>query len=141
MSKHQVEELKKCLDNGLKLTHNFSIFTNRLVPNINGERKFSPIQIKRLRKLGISKLDPNSLNETEIEAFSLLKIDTKTIVWNRVMDINDRFLRRITIGQSPSEKGQERSTQFDITPSSEIMAILGLTTGLEDLRERLGKVS
>lgn len=56
------------------------------------------------------------------------------------MDTNDRFLRKITIGQSPTEKGQTRECQFDITAASEIMAILALTTSLEDMRQRLGKI-
>jgi len=56
------------------------------------------------------------------------------------MDTNDRFLREITIGQSPTEKGKERRTGFYITVASEIMAILALTTGLVDLRQRLGRM-
>lgn len=56
------------------------------------------------------------------------------------MDTNDRFLRRITIGQSPTEKGQTRQCQFDITVASEIMAVLALTTSLSDMRDRLGRM-
>merc|ERR1712045_859559 len=63
-----------------------------------------------------------------------------TITWQRVYDTNDRFLRAITVGQSPTEKGYERKTQFDISVASEIMAILALTNSLEDMRERLGKI-
>merc|ERR1711988_224549 len=55
-------------------------------------------------------------------------------------DTNDRFLRKITIGQSATEKGLTRETQFDITVASEIMAVLALTTSLADMRERLGKM-
>ncbi|KAJ1385814.1 P-loop containing nucleoside triphosphate hydrolase [Sesbania bispinosa] len=58
----------------------------------------------------------------------------------RVMDINDRFLRKITIGQGPDEKGMVRETGFDISVASEIMAVLALTTSLADMRERLGKM-
>lgn len=58
----------------------------------------------------------------------------------RVMDTNDRFLRQITVGQSATEKGHERSTQFDIAVASEIMAVLALTTSLSDMRERLGRM-
>ena len=57
-----------------------------------------------------------------------------------VIDTNDRYLRKITIGQSPTEKGLTRETQFDITVASEIMAILALTTSLGDMRTRLGKI-
>lgn len=56
------------------------------------------------------------------------------------MDTNDRFLRSITIGQGPQEKGKTRQCQFDITVASEIMAILALTTSLQDMRERLGNM-
>lgn len=50
----------------------------------------------------------------------------------------DRFLRTITVGQGPAEKGHTRETSFDITVASEVMAILALTTDLADMRERLG---
>merc|ERR1712212_1136413 len=63
-----------------------------------------------------------------------------TITWQRVLDTNDRYLRKITVGQSPTEKGLTRETQFDITVASEIMAVLALTTSLADMRERLGKM-
>lgn len=52
----------------------------------------------------------------------------------------DRFLRKITIGQSATEKNFTRETNFDITVASEIMAVLALTTSLADLRERLGRM-
>lgn len=55
---------------------------------------------------------------------------------NRVLDVNDRFLRKITIGQAPTEKGFERTTGFDISVASEIMAVLALTTDLADMKER-----
>lgn len=56
------------------------------------------------------------------------------------MDINDRFLRQITVGQSPTEKGHTRTTGFSISVASEIMAILALAKDLEDMKERLGKI-
>ncbi|KAK7067384.1 C-1-tetrahydrofolate synthase, cytoplasmic, partial [Halocaridina rubra] len=56
------------------------------------------------------------------------------------MDTNDRFLRKITVGQSPTEKGHTRECQFDISVASEIMAVLALTTSLSDMRERLGRM-
>ena len=55
-----------------------------------------------------------------------------------MLDINDRFLRQITVGQSPTEKGMTRETGFDIAVASEIMAVLALTTDLADMRRRLG---
>uniref|UniRef100_A0A8C9X7H6 formate--tetrahydrofolate ligase n=1 Tax=Sander lucioperca TaxID=283035 RepID=A0A8C9X7H6_SANLU len=113
---------------------------NRLVP-LNGEqRKFSPIQINRLKKLGIEKTDPSTLTEEEITRFARLDMDPSSVTWQRVLDTNDRFLRKITIGQSPTEKGYTREAQFDITVASEIMAVLALTTSLQDMRQRLAKM-
>lgn len=57
-----------------------------------------------------------------------------------MLDTNDRFLRKITIGQAPTEKGHTRTAQFDISVASEIMAVLALTSSLEDMRARLGKM-
>ena len=51
------------------------------------------LQLKRLRKLGIDKTDPDSLTEDEIRRFAFLDIDPSTITWQRVIDTNDRFLR------------------------------------------------
>lgn len=113
---------------------------NRLVPSVNGVRKFSDIQIRRLWRLGIEKTDPATLTDEEINRFARLDIDPETITWQRVLDTNDRFLRKITIGQAPTEKGHSRPAQFDISVASEIMAVLALTSSLEDMRERLGKM-
>ncbi|XP_041352979.1 C-1-tetrahydrofolate synthase, cytoplasmic-like isoform X2 [Gigantopelta aegis] len=110
----------------------------RLVPEKNGKREFCKIQFRRLKKLGITKENPNDLTAEEIKKFVRLDIDAATITWQRVMDTNDRFLRKITIGQGPQEKGRTRETQFDIAVASEIMAVLALTTSLHDMRERLG---
>ena len=57
-----------------------------------------------------------------------------------MVDINDRFLRKITVGESDTEKGFKRQTGFDITVASEIMAVLALCIDLHDLRERLGRM-
>ncbi|XP_037247843.1 monofunctional C1-tetrahydrofolate synthase, mitochondrial isoform X7 [Falco rusticolus] len=113
---------------------------NRLVPVVNGMRAFSAIQFARLRRLGINKTDPGTLTEEEISKFVRLDIDPSTITWQRVVDTNDRFLRKITVGQANTEKGFVRQAQFDIAVASEIMAILALTTSLQDMKERLGKM-
>ena len=73
-----------------------------------GVRQFSPIQQARLKKLGIDKEDPSTLTKEEVARFVRLNIDTSTITWQRVIDTNDRYLRKITIGQSPTEKGISR---------------------------------
>ncbi len=110
----------------------------RLCPTAkDGSRKFSPVMLRRLEKLGISKTNPDDLTDEEITQFVRLDIDPDTITWRRVVDINDRYLRGITVGKGPKEKF-ERETGFDITVASEIMAILALTTSLADMRERLG---
>jgi formate--tetrahydrofolate ligase len=96
--------------------------------------------MKRLEKLGIHKDDPNDLTPEEVNKFARLDIDPESITWRRVMDVNDRFLRKITIGQGLDEKGMVRQTSFDISVASEIMVVLALTTSLADMRERLGKM-
>ncbi|MGQ9887231.1 MAG: formate--tetrahydrofolate ligase [Aggregatilineales bacterium] len=70
-----------------------------------------------------------------------LNIDADTITWKRVVDINDRALRRIIIGLGgKTEGGVIRETGFDIAVASEVMAILALTTSLQDMRQRLGRI-
>lgn len=69
-----------------------------------------------------------------------MNIDPDTITIKRVVDINDRMLRQITIGQAPTEKNHTRVTGFDITVASELMAILALSKDLRDMKERIGRV-
>lgn len=69
-----------------------------------------------------------------------LKIDSQSIVWKRVMDMNDRQLRHILSGLHGKVNGVPREDGFDITVASEIMAILCLATSLEDLKERIGNI-
>lgn len=123
-----------------ELTQTDKALFNRLVPSVNGVKKFSDIQIRRLQKLGIEKTDPTTLTDEEINRFARLDIDPETITWQRVLDTNDRFLRKITIGQASTEKGHTRTAQFDISVASEIMAVLALTSSLEDMRDRLSKM-
>ncbi|KAL9109296.1 MAG: hypothetical protein Q9227_006051 [Pyrenula ochraceoflavens] len=112
----------------------------RLVPEKKGKREFQPIMFRRLKKLGIDKTDPNDLTDDEIHRFARLDIDPETITWRRVLDVNDRHLRGITVGQAPTEKGHSRETSFDISVASECMAILALSNDLGDMRERLGRM-
>ncbi len=67
-----------------------------------------------------------------------LDIDIDNISWPRVVDLNDRALRAVTVGQQG--EGVERTTRFDITVASEIMAVLCLATDLEDLKARLDRI-
>jgi formyltetrahydrofolate synthetase len=114
---------------------------NRLFPaDKEGKRHFSRNMIARCKKLGITVTDPNQMTAEERSRFVRLDIDPDSITWRRVIDTSDRFLRGITIGKGPEEKGMERDTGFDITVASEIMAILALTTSLADMRRRLGQI-
>lgn len=112
----------------------------RLVPLKKGKRAFSLIQVRRLEKLGISERDPDKLTPEEVSKFSRLDIDPDTMTWRRVVDVNDRMLRGITVGQGAKEKGRTRETGYDITVASEIMAILALANDLNDMRERFGRM-
>lgn len=114
---------------------------NALCPlDKKGNRKFSPTMLRRLKKLGISKTNPNDLTPEERSRFARLDIDEKTITWRRVIDINDRFLREVEVGRGKDEAGHEHMSGYDITVASEIMAVLALTTSLEDMRDRFGKM-
>ena len=112
----------------------------RLVPAKKGKREFQPVMFKRLKKLGIEKTNPDELTQDEIHRFARLDIDPETITWRRVLDVNDRHLRSITVGKAPTEKGTERDTGFDISVASECMAILALSNDLGDMRDRLGRM-
>jgi methylenetetrahydrofolate dehydrogenase (NADP+) / methenyltetrahydrofolate cyclohydrolase / formyltetrahydrofolate synthetase len=109
-------------------------------PDKKGQRKFSPTMLRRLKKLGIEKTDPNLLTPEERSRFARLDIDPNGVTWRRVIDVNDRFLREIEVGLGKEEHGFEHRSGYDITVASEIMAILALTTDLADMRDRLGRM-
>ena len=67
-------------------------------------------------------------------------IDPRTVVWKRVMDMNDRALRHIVVGLGGSTHGVPREDGFNITPASEIMAILCLAENFSDLKRRIGNI-
>jgi methylenetetrahydrofolate dehydrogenase (NADP+)/methenyltetrahydrofolate cyclohydrolase/formyltetrahydrofolate synthetase len=114
---------------------------NALCPaDKKGARKFSPSMLRRLKKLGIEKTDPNELTPEERRRFARLDIDPNGVSWRRVVDVNDRFLREIMVGMGKDEAGFEHKSGYDITVASEIMAILALTTDLADMRDRLGRM-
>lgn len=114
---------------------------SRLVPKKKGKREFLPSMLRRLERLGINKTNPDDLTEEEVRRFARLDFDTETITWRRVLDVNDRHLRGITVGQAPTEsKAEPRATGFDISVASECMAVLALSTDLSDMRERLGRM-
>ncbi|MEI0557999.1 formate--tetrahydrofolate ligase [Brachyspira intermedia] len=78
--------------------------------------------------------------DNHIKQGNELKIDINKIVFKRVLDMNDRALRDIVIGLGGSENGVVRQSSFQITVSSEIMAILCLSNSLMDLKEKIGNV-
>jgi len=113
----------------------------RLFPtDKNGKRFFARGMQNRLKKLGIDKDDPDQMTEEERSRFVRLDIDPDKVTWMRGIDTNDRYLREITVGQSPTENGITRKTGFYITVASEIMAVLALTTDMIDMRRRLGEM-
>ncbi|MBM3152062.1 MAG: formate--tetrahydrofolate ligase [Chloroflexi bacterium] len=109
-------------------------------PDKKGQRRFSPTMLRRLKKLGIKKTDPNELTAEEKSRFARLDIDYSGVQWRRVIDINDSMLRSIKVGLGKDEAGFEHDSGYDITVASEIMAILALTTDLADMRDRLGRM-
>ncbi len=70
-----------------------------------------------------------------------LRLDPRRMTWKRVLDVNDRMLRKIVIGLGGSKQGFPREDGFDITPASEIMAILCLANNMEELKERIGRIT
>jgi formyltetrahydrofolate synthetase len=113
---------------------------DKLAKSMTRNGEFTPSQRKRLEKLGIQAGTLADMTTEDKRRMFRLDIDPNSITWQRVVDINDRLLRKIQIGLGDEEKGNERITGFDITVASEIMAILALTTGLADMRERLGRM-
>ena len=69
-----------------------------------------------------------------------LNIDKDKIIWHRCVDMNDRELRHITVGQGSDKNGIERKDSYDITVASEIMAVFCLADSIDDLRKRLGRI-
>jgi methylenetetrahydrofolate dehydrogenase (NADP+)/methenyltetrahydrofolate cyclohydrolase/formyltetrahydrofolate synthetase/formate--tetrahydrofolate ligase len=76
----------------------------------------------------------------EVTGLESLNINPYGVTWNRVMDTNDRALRQIVTGLGNKDDGYPRQAGFDIAVASEVMAILALTTGIKDLRQRLGRI-
>ena len=69
-----------------------------------------------------------------------LDLDPHSVNWRRVIDVNDRVLRNIVVGLGAKPDGIPRQTGFDITAASEVMAVLALSTSLQDMRKRLGRI-
>ena len=83
----------------------------------------------------ISALLDNYLYQNQSKGFGL-----KEILWKRVLDVNDRSLRSVVVGLGPKTNGITQESGFDITPASEIMAILCLSKNIDDLRRRIENI-
>ncbi len=82
----------------------------------------------------------SALVDNNLQASDNLNLDPRTIFWKRVIDMNDRSLRSITIGLGGTANGVPREDGFNITPASEVMAILCMASGFDDLKKRLGDI-
>ena len=78
--------------------------------------------------------------DNHIQQGNVLGIDPRRVVWNRVMDMNDRVLRHIVVGLGGHPNGVPRESGFDITVASEVMAILCLAHSISDMKERFSKI-
>ena len=90
--------------------------------------------------IGIANNLMAALIDNHIHQGNALNIDTRKVVWRRVVDMNDRQLRHIVCGMGGKASGVPREDGFDITVASEIMAVLCLASGLSDLKQRLSKM-
>jgi len=82
----------------------------------------------------------SALIDNHLHHGNQLKLDVRQILWKRVMDMNDRALRNIVIGLGGKTNGVPREDGFNITPASEIMAILCLANNLDELKEKMGNI-
>ncbi len=82
----------------------------------------------------------SAMVDNHLHQGNALDFDLHNISWRRVIDINDRSLRNIVVGLGTKEDGVVRQTGFDITAASEVMAILALSTSMDDMRARLGRI-
>lgn len=124
-------------------TQNDADLFRRLVdkPGSKDGPSFTEAQKRRLERLGISTaLKPNELSDEQKRLFARLNLDPETITMCRVIDTNDRFLRKITIGQAATEKNFTRQTKFAISVVSELMAILALANDFDDVCRRVERI-
>ena len=112
----------------------------KLARALTKDGALSACQEDRKRRLGIRGATFAELSPEEKRRLFRLDLDPGRITWNRVLDTNDRMLRRIQIGLGEEELGHERLTGFDISAASEVMAILALAQSYADLRARLGRI-
>ena len=113
---------------------------DHLLPKKKGApRKVAPAIRRRMQRLGLGD-DVEGLEEEQRRLLVRLDIDPRTITWKRVIDTNDRFLRKMLVAEPADDTALTRPTSFDITVASEVMAILALSSDLADMRERFGRI-
>ena len=113
-----------------------SFLAKALCPN----DEYTPSMRKRLEKLGIESEKSSDLSDENKERMFRLNINPDAVQWRRVVDVSDAALRNIIVGLGDTNNGVVRETGYDITVASEIMAALAMCSGLEDLRERMGRI-
>lgn len=82
----------------------------------------------------------SAMIDNHLHQGNALRLDPRRIIWKRVLDMNDRSLRNVTIGLGGPSQGVPREEGFDITVASEIMAVFCLATSLQDLKERIARI-
>jgi methylenetetrahydrofolate dehydrogenase (NADP+)/methenyltetrahydrofolate cyclohydrolase/formyltetrahydrofolate synthetase len=130
--------LAAAIDNRLMKEARWS--TGFLAKALCPDDEYTPSMRKRLEKLGIKSEKPSDLSPEDQERMFRLDIDPYSIQWRRVVDVSDSALRNIITGLGTTNDGRPREAGYDITVASEIMAALALCSGLEDLRERMGRI-
>lgn len=130
--------LAAAIDN--RLTKELRWSTNFLAKALCPSDEYTPSMRKRLAKLGIQSEKPSDLSAEARERMFRLDIDPYGIQWRRIVDVSDASLRNIIVGLGTENDGTPRATGYDISVASEIMAALALCSGLEDLRDRMGRI-
>ena len=130
--------LSAAVDNRIQKESRWS--TNFLAKALCPDDAYTPSMRRRLAKLGIQSEKPSDLSDADKERMFRLDIDPYAVQWRRVVDVSDASLRNIVVGLGTVNDGPPRQTGYDITVASEIMAALALCSGLEDLRERMGRI-
>ena len=123
-----------------RLMHERGMTDRQLFKALFPKGQWAPSLLARARRLGIEAKTPADMTDEERSRLVRLGIDPFSLTWNRVVDVSDRALRQIVCGVGGRDNGYPRETGFDISVASEIMAILALADGLEDLRARLSRI-
>ncbi|HSJ58509.1 MAG TPA: formate--tetrahydrofolate ligase, partial [Anaerolineae bacterium] len=130
--------LAAAVDNRLSKEARWS--TDYLAKALCPDGEYTDSMRKRLKKLGIESERPSDLSDEDKEHMFRLNIDPYSIQWRRVLDVSDSSLRNIIIGLGTENDGTPRTSGYDITVASEIMAALAMCSDLADLRERMGRI-